>query len=416
MKKLLLSLFAITLLFSIGTTSFGQIYMDGDSTDWENYPLLIEAPNNVDDMFPQEVSAVVTDIVDIKSIKAMVIDNTLFGYIEFWGGPVWPNGRYENDTEPPSYYESRGYYRLLLDVDNDYYTGWSTDFFEGRYTPVGYLMTIGDPYPPIGAEIMFELSARMNDDWHLGNEGDDAINELNYRGLDYEEYNGQTDTGSTHLIFNMAVLDADSTKVMKREGNLQINSSDDELLLNDTLSLYWSGHAWGDTFLEFGIELTPFQKYYKHKDGRNVLQSGDAIGLCAWVETSYDDWGMDMTAGGEINIVVDVTDNEHTIIENFNLSQNYPNPFNPSTIIKYSIPFVETLRATSAHVTLKIYDILGREVTTIVNKEQKHGNYEVKFDMSGLGSGIYFYKLQAGNPASSAGQGFVKTMKMILLK
>jgi enterochelin esterase-like enzyme len=97
------------------------------------------------------------------------------------------------------------------------------------------------------------------------------------------------------------------------------------------------------------------------------------------------------------------------------LSQNYPNPFNPSTTIIYSIP-------KKSDVTIRILDVLGSEVATLVNKEQPQGNYEVEFDGSGLTSGIYFYRLQvytpgrAGAPASSAGQVFVETKKMILLK
>ena len=91
----------------------------------------------------------------------------------------------------------------------------------------------------------------------------------------------------------------------------------------------------------------------------------------------------------------------------YSLSQNYPNPFNPSTTIQYSIPVgVEALRATS--VQLKIYDILGREIATFVNKQQKAGNYEVVFNANNLTSGIYFYRLQSGS--------FIETKKLILLK
>ena len=79
----------------------------------------------------------------------------------------------------------------------------------------------------------------------------------------------------------------------------------------------------------------------------------------------------------------------------------YPNPFNPSTTIKYSIP-------KQSNVTLKVFDVLGSEVATLVNKEQPQGNYEVEFDGSELTSGIYFYRLQAGD--------FVETKKMILIK
>ncbi|MHB8578863.1 MAG: T9SS type A sorting domain-containing protein [Ignavibacteriaceae bacterium] len=86
---------------------------------------------------------------------------------------------------------------------------------------------------------------------------------------------------------------------------------------------------------------------------------------------------------------------------NFALSQNYPNPFNPSTEIKYSI-------AKSGIVTLKVYNLLGQEVATLVNQEQKSGNYVVNFDASKLASGVYMYRIQAGD--------FSLTKKMTLLK
>jgi photosystem II stability/assembly factor-like uncharacterized protein len=86
---------------------------------------------------------------------------------------------------------------------------------------------------------------------------------------------------------------------------------------------------------------------------------------------------------------------------NYNLSQNYPNPFNPRTTIKYSIP-------KSGLVTLKIYNSIGEQIATLVSKEQAIGNYEVVFDATGLQSGVYFYRLQAGD--------FIQTKKMILMK
>lgn len=79
----------------------------------------------------------------------------------------------------------------------------------------------------------------------------------------------------------------------------------------------------------------------------------------------------------------------------FALQQNYPNPFNPSTVIRYSIPH-STEYYSVQHATLKVFDILGREVATLVNKHQKAGNYEVSLDASNLTSGIYLYRLQSG--------------------
>jgi hypothetical protein len=85
----------------------------------------------------------------------------------------------------------------------------------------------------------------------------------------------------------------------------------------------------------------------------------------------------------------------------FKLQQNYPNPFNPTTTINYQIPKI-------SFVTLKIYDVLGSEIATLVSEEKPVGNYEVEFDGSGLTSGVYFYTLQAGD--------FVETKKIVLMK
>jgi len=115
----------------------------------------------------------------------------------------------------------------------------------------------------------------------------------------------------------------------------------------------------------------------------------------------------------EINysqIVTEVTSGN--IPEKFALSQNYPNPFNPATTIKYSLPAnfgdSDIHRNDSRIIKLKIYDVLGREIRTLVNKKQSPGNYQVQFDASGLPSGVYIYRLEAGN--------FNQSKKMILLR
>lgn len=89
------------------------------------------------------------------------------------------------------------------------------------------------------------------------------------------------------------------------------------------------------------------------------------------------------------------------LVKKFELCQNYPNPFNPTTIIKYQISDIE-------HVYLKVYDILGREVVTLVNELKTPGHYEVIFDAAKLSSGVYFYRLQAGS--------FVATKRFVLLR
>lgn len=92
---------------------------------------------------------------------------------------------------------------------------------------------------------------------------------------------------------------------------------------------------------------------------------------------------------------------EEQVPFSYTLSQNYPNPFNPATQIKYSI-------SKAGNVSLKIYDMLGREVSELVNQEQQPGNYSVRFDASKLASGVYFYRIESGS--------FVSVKKMMLIK
>jgi hypothetical protein len=120
------------------------------------------------------------------------------------------------------------------------------------------------------------------------------------------------------------------------------------------------------------------------------------------IDIAWYDWNVAFT-----------TDVEQTsgLPSDFSLVQNYPNPFNPSTTIRYTIPNVTLSpdkNGKGSRVQLKVYDVLGKEVATLVNEEKPAGQYEVNFDAGNLSSGVYFYKLQAGS--------FVETKKMILLK
>lgn len=128
-----------------------------------------------------------------------------------------------------------------------------------------------------------------------------------------------------------------------------------------------------------------------------------------WIVFTYDraagnagriaEWGL-IIRGEKISSAV----SENFPPKEFTLYQNYPNPFNPSTTIKFSIiPSLSTVR-----VLLKVFDILGREVATLVNEQMTPGNYEVEFDGSNLPSGVYFYRIQAGS--------FIDTKKLILVK
>ena len=125
-------------------------------------------------------------------------------------------------------------------------------------------------------------------------------------------------------------------------------------------------------------------------------------------ETGYDSAAVDVVAPTTFYVgtysftaMVDAVDDPGVSVNSFALKQNYPNPFNPSTTINYSI-------GEKTNVLIKVYDMLGREVTTLVNDVEQAGNHEVKFDASNLVSGVYVYKIQAGEYTSSK--------KMMLLK
>jgi len=110
----------------------------------------------------------------------------------------------------------------------------------------------------------------------------------------------------------------------------------------------------------------------------------------------------------DLNLIPTNVESSEPIVTGFELEQNYPNPFNPSTKIKYTIPSVTLSEVEGSLVSLKIYDILGKEITTLVNSEQSAGVYEIEFDAASLPSGVYFYQLKAGE--------FISAKKMILLK
>jgi hypothetical protein len=117
-------------------------------------------------------------------------------------------------------------------------------------------------------------------------------------------------------------------------------------------------------------------------------------------------WYIDYLFFGPLS---DVADEQTDIPNAFYLFQNYPNPYNPSTKIKFTIPTVTLRQAQSdIRVTLRVFDVLGNEVAALVNEEKTAGAYEITWDAASLPSGVYFYRLKAGD--------YVDTKKMILLK
>ncbi len=221
---------------------------------------------------------------------------------------------------------------------------------------------------------------------------------IKWDGTSITRYN-KTNSGFTgHTIYD---LDFDSNN------NLWIATDDGGGLIKFDCKNEWTVYNSENSgiFAEFEIYPLEIDKY-------------DNKWFASW-------WG-GITVFNENGIITDITkkeSNENFI--NFLLLQNYPNPFNLNTTINYTIPAAngsptgmkQSNEVTSrnsfslndaARVTLKVYDVLGREIKTLVNKKQKSGNYKVEFNAGNLPSGIYFYRLSTGS--------FAKTKKMILLK
>lgn len=100
-------------------------------------------------------------------------------------------------------------------------------------------------------------------------------------------------------------------------------------------------------------------------------------------------------------IITSARENINILPKDFALHQNYPNPFNPTTVISYQIPL-------AGMVNLRVFDILGKEISLLVNEDKHPGYYRVTFDASKFASGVYYYKIQAGD--------FISVKKMVLVK
>ncbi|HVO72586.1 MAG TPA: T9SS type A sorting domain-containing protein [Ignavibacteriaceae bacterium] len=141
-----------------------------------------------------------------------------------------------------------------------------------------------------------------------------------------------------------------------------------------------------------------------------VIHESDLIILCNDLVPKAAEYGAGLIKYFLNSVIVNVKKGEPEL-SSFSLSQNYPNPFNPTTNFKFCLPAEALAKAGIGDhglVSLKVYDILGNEVATIVNKELPAGNYKYQWNAGGLASGVYFYRLQAGM--------FVDTKKLILLR
>jgi hypothetical protein len=169
----------------------------------------------------------------------------------------------------------------------------------------------------------------------------------------------------------------------------QIQTSTDSLTWNNVYST--SSGKGGREIISFEPTVTRFVRMYG-------TQRATSYGYSLW------EFQIDSVQTNDIKET-----NANPIPKQFALQQNYPNPFNPTTNIGFEVKDL-------GFVTLKIFDMLGREVATLVNEEKTAGSYQVQWNAEGFVSGIYFYRLQANPVSDGKVTSIIKTKKLVLLR
>ncbi len=251
--------------------------------------------------------------------------------------------------------------------------------FPGDYAAVRYLND------PLQVNVPFYI---VDEIWNQGFINFSDLGDPGVTAVDAVVYSDSTPVGPFNDSFVASGVASRFYEITVTPQNAGSNSS-----YNASLRLYYS-----DTDIQ-GINESNLKLVRLTNDGW-IYVGGTVNTIDNYVEANGIQQ-VGLFAFSDPDSITNVNSNENGLVTDFKLEQNYPNPFNPSTKIKYSIPQAE-------FVALKIFDVLGNEITTLVNEEKSAGNYEVNLNAANLSSGIYFYKLQAGS--------FVETKKMILMK
>ncbi|PIP76447.1 MAG: hypothetical protein COW85_14160 [Ignavibacteria bacterium CG22_combo_CG10-13_8_21_14_all_37_15] len=212
----------------------------------------------------------------------------------------------------------------------------------------------------------------------------DVVNLSSADNLSYAIEYGATDTVKAasllqkdkSISFKVELIDASNNAVLYTLNNVKFTGSSSLSLSSESYNIDLTGLTGKEVYFKVKIANTLNPVYYASeiKSDANVLGKSKAVSL-------------DLS--------------KTLVVKDYDLFQNYPNPFNPATTITYQLP-------KSGSVTLKIYDMLGKEVMTLVNEQKEMGRYTVQFDASSLASGMYVYQLRAND--------YTSTKKMLLLK
>jgi hypothetical protein len=249
-------------------------------------------------------------------------------------------------------------------------------------------------YHPLGEDGVDEKEFEFIEFKNIGNTSLDISGFKFAYGINYTFPTGTIINSNAHLVIasNDSAFESryHFTPFGKYSGQLS-NAGDTLVLLSNT----------GDTVMHFSYgDKYPWPSS-SDGSGYSLVRIPDKLYLDPNNPESWHASLMIHGNPGKDDIITSIEAEEASVPHQFLLRQNYPNPFNPTTTITFSIPL-------KSFVTLKIYDVIGREIATVVSEELGNGNYSRHWNSYGLSSGVYFYRLRAGN--------FVETKKMILLR
>jgi len=316
---------------------------------------------------------------------------------------VWQNSQWDSLARINYTYNAQGL--VYQYVFQDYSTGNWVDFSRGTFE-----------YDSSGNETVHLSEKWQGGNWHNETLFSSYYSDLNLRdsliiyiwdSIEWQNYyktifNYNTPTNFLDYFVTAMWTGNNWQNYLRR--NIVNDSNGNEI---EQLDLIWNYNSWGNSSRRFYsyIELNCIENAYCELwTGSNWVSGNDYILL------EYPNGFRIRFTTHTLSIYYKPTNvNEHILSypKNFVLEQNYPNPFNPSTKIKYSVP-------QSSNIVIKVFDILGNEIETLVNEEKSVGSYEVEFSADKLPSGIYFYRLQVYAPGRA--DSFVGIKKMVLLR
>lgn len=378
----------------IGTWTEGLFKFDGDN--WINY----DTSN--------------TPLLENR-IRTLGVDssNTLWiGTSGFEGGLARLDGDEWTVWELDNYgVEGTSVFDIEFDDENNL---WMGTYWDGLLKFDGVDFTLYNSETTDLNEIFEEINVVAIDDSGYIWCGSDAWGSVRFDGISEWEY---YDVGRTHMDFAIYSIDFDNY------GNLIFGGAN-FVSIYDGIS-QWTHYRYGnsswnwnmeidkDSVVYFAATFDGFLKldYSNGEEWTHLYPPGynlEEIGSTGLMRDSKNNFWIGYNNGylaiynpDGLNGITDVEEEKNKIPKEFILHQNYPNPFNPTTKIRYSVPG-------SKIVQIKVFDVLGKKIKTLLNEYKQTGTYEIAFDASNLTSGVYFYQLSAGI--------FVETKKMILLR